>query len=325
MSTSKSLRAWPHVPWTLPTPTAWVVLVALLAVSALQAQDPTAAVRRKSHWVPPVNLRGQFQLQGVSNQCNTGGYNPNVLGIAYDGAAVSPDVYAIDLYADNGACPNYPAGTLNTDAVKAVHANGKKALCYVDIGTAEPYRPDYQDFVAFNKSCSKCLLGKKYDRNDPFLNLNNDKGQQTFLLKEMDKRLVKCQQAGFDGVYFDVTWEWQLGQGTTGWFISRDTQLTYNTALLHHAHNKGLAAGINYDLLQVADLVAHEDFHVDESCFAYSECGLLLPVTRANKPVLQIEYNSSASTVCAQEPGKYNFNTEFKQQSLYDYPWETCR
>ena len=167
-------------------PSRRVVLVALLAVSALHAQNSIAAARRKSHWVPPVNLHAQFQLQGVSNQGSTGGYNPNVFGTAYSGASVSPDIYAIDLYADNGACPNYPAGTLNTDAVKAIHANGKKAICYVDIGTAEPYRPDYRDFVNFNKSCGNYLLGKKYDSNDPFLNRNNNKGQRTFLLQKME-------------------------------------------------------------------------------------------------------------------------------------------
>lgn len=117
--------------------------------------------------MPPLEVRAQFQLQGVASPCGTGGYNSHVTGIAFNSTSVSPDVYAIDLYADNGACPNYAPGTPNSDAVKAIHAEGKKAICSVDIGTAEPYRPDYQDFVKFNKNCRGCLLGKKYDSNDP--------------------------------------------------------------------------------------------------------------------------------------------------------------
>ena len=88
---------------------------------------------------------------------------------------------------------------------------------------------------------------------------------------------------------------------------------------------RNLAAGINYDLLQVEDFVRHEDFHIDESCFLYSECDYLLPVVKAGKPVLQIEYFAKPEDVCTQEPYPYRFNTEFKDQNLYDYPWSSCR
>jgi len=194
----------------------------------------------------------------------------------------------------------------------------------VDIGSAEPYRPDFQRFVEFDKNCSGCLLGKTYDSGDPFFNLNNDRGQRDFLFGMMDQRLAKCQRAGFDGAYFDVTWEWQVGKRTTGWNISYETQLLYNIGLLNLAHMRNLAVGINYDLLQVKDLVRHEDFHIDESCFLFSECDYLLPVVNAGKPVLQIAYFSKPEDVCTEEPSPYRFNTEFKDQSLYDYPWSTC-
>jgi endo-alpha-1,4-polygalactosaminidase (GH114 family) len=141
----------------------------------------------------------------------------------------------------------------------------------------------------------------------------------------MEKRLDKCAAAGFDGVYFDVTWEWQVGKDVTGWNISYETQLLYNVAMLNMAHMHNLAAGINYDLLQIKDLVAQEDFHIDESCFDYNECDYLLPVTKAGKPVLQIEYFADPASVCSQQPKPYDFNTEFKNQDLFDHPWSTCR
>jgi hypothetical protein len=303
------------------------VCVSILSifVTAGFAQQDRRRDHNDSRWIPPANLRAQFQLQGVADHCSTGGYNTRVRGKAVDGSWVSPDAYFIDLYADNGVCPQYAEGTPNRDAVRSLHAAGKKAICYVDIGSAEPYRPDYQEFVNFDQQCKGCLLGKPYDSGDPFLNLNNNKGQRSFAFAEMNKRLDKCAEAGFDGVYFDVTWEWQVGKETTGWNISYETQLLYNISLLNLAHMHNLAAGINYDLLQIPDLVAAEDFHIDESCFDYSECDYLNPVTQAGKPVLQIEYFADPATVCQQQPKPYNFNTEFKNQDLFDYPWTTCR
>ena len=319
--------------WTFPLRSAAISVLALLSAQLMcsiradsqTSPRPVPDDSRSARWQPPQNLRAQFQLQGVESHCTTGGYNTRVRNKAFDGTVVSPDVHAIDLYADNGACPDYAPGTPNRDAVAAIHAGGKKAICYVDIGTAEPYRPDYEKFVAFDKKCSGCLLGKQYDSGDPFLNLNNDKGQREFLFAMMDKRLASCQHAGFDAAYFDVTWEWQVGKKTTGWNISDETQLLYNVGMLNLAHMRNLAAGINYDLLQVEDLVRHEDFHIDESCFLYSECDYLLPVVKAGKPVLQIEYFAKPEDVCTQEPYPYRFNTEFKDQNLYDYPWSSCR
>jgi hypothetical protein len=147
---------------------AFVLLAALIA--AAQTQPHSAATPlRAARWRPPLNLRAQFQLQGIPGSfCTTGGYHTNVRNHAFNGNIVSPDLYAIDLYADDGACPNYAPGIPNRDAVAAIHAQGKKAVCYVDIGSAEPYRPDYQKFVEFDKNCSGCLLGKTYDSGDPF-------------------------------------------------------------------------------------------------------------------------------------------------------------
>jgi hypothetical protein len=155
---------------------------------------------RSTRWLPPLSLRAQFQLQGVDSHCATGGYNPRVRNTAFDGRVVSPDVYAIDLYADNGACPNYPEGTPNRDAVQAIHIDRKKAVCYVDIGTAEPYRPDYDKFVAFDKKCSGCLLGRQYDSGDPFLNLNNS-GATNLLLGQNEVQEANVVNNGYSGQY----------------------------------------------------------------------------------------------------------------------------
>lgn len=175
----------------------------------------------------------------------------------------------------------------------------------------------------FNNSCGGCLIGNKaFGANEKWLNINNDKGQRDWLINEMSKRVAKCQLAGFDGVYFDEGWIWQVRN--SGWNIDANTQLLYNTAMLNVAHSYNLATAINYDLPQIATLLPYEDFHIDEQCFQYNECNTLLPVVQANKAVFQIEYKNDQSTVCPQEPGSYDWNTEFKNTSLYDYPWQTC-
>src|SRR5262245_64830259 len=75
---------------------ACMVFMALFAVSALPAKSQAIPSPRETHWIPPLDIRGQFQLQGVASHCSTGGYNPDVNGRAYDGASVAPDVYPID-------------------------------------------------------------------------------------------------------------------------------------------------------------------------------------------------------------------------------------
>lgn len=275
-------------------------------------------------WHPAGALRHQFQLQGVPGQfCATGGYNTEVSGPSFLGTTVTPDVYAIDLYADNGACSNYANGGLNTDAVRSIHAQGKKAIAYIDIGTWESYRPDAQLFVDFNQRCGGCLLGNENGYpGERWLNLNNNKGQRDFLFLVMATRVAKAKHAGFDAVYLDNADGYE---NDTGFAITSRTQLIYDTTLLNIAHVFGLAAGINYDLLQVRELEPYEEFHIDESCFEFSECYYLDPVRSANKPVLEIEYDTNPAEVCPLANDMTNFLTVFKSPDLFDYPWTPCR
>ncbi|HVO60426.1 MAG TPA: endo alpha-1,4 polygalactosaminidase [Terriglobales bacterium] len=276
-------------------------------------------------WHPTGALRHQFQLQGVPGQfCSTGGYNTDVSGLSFLGKTVAPKVYAIDLYADDGACPNYKRGTLNADAVNSLHAQGKRAIAYISIGAWESYRPDASKFKAFDRQCGGCLLGKGYfgSNDSRWLNLNNNHGQRDFLYRLMAARLLKAKNAGFDAVYYDIT---DGFNNDTGFHISARTQLLYNSTLLNMAHLAGLAAGLNYDILQVKELEPYEEFHIDESCWVFSECSYFDPVRRAHKPVFEIEYVSNPPDVCPAANKLSNFLTVFKSFDLYDVPWEPCR
>ena len=275
-------------------------------------------------WHPTGALRHQFQLQGVPNRfCSTGGYNTHVDGPSFLGDIVSPDVYAIDLYADDGACPNYKPGTLNTDAVKALHARGKRAIAYISIGAWESYRPDAAKFLAFDRRCGGCLLGNSYfgSEDSRWFNLNNNHGQRDFLYFMMAARILKAKRAGFDAVYYDITDGYR---NPTGFNISARTQLLYNSTLLNMAHLAGLAAGLNYAILQVKQLEPYEEFHIDESCWVFDECYYFDPLRQARKPVFEIEYVSNPADVCPAANQLSNFFTVFKSFDLLDFPWEPC-
>src|SRR6516162_4234230 len=85
-------------------------------------------------WVPAQGLRWQYQLQKT---VKVGLCSVPVSG----GPCVRPQVYDIDLYANDGV-------TLNRAAVTAIHAAHARAVCYVDAGTFENWRPDASAYPA---------------------------------------------------------------------------------------------------------------------------------------------------------------------------------
>ena len=99
--------------------------VVVLGAFALAPSQPAGA---SGPWVPGPGLVWQIQLQG---KVKTGLCVTPVAG----GACVTPQVYDIDLYAADGVTPD-------AAAVAAIHAAGAHAVCYVDAGTWEDWRPD---------------------------------------------------------------------------------------------------------------------------------------------------------------------------------------
>ncbi|HYZ90609.1 MAG TPA: endo alpha-1,4 polygalactosaminidase, partial [Myxococcales bacterium] len=96
-------------------------------------------------WQPPVGARWQYQLQGVGAYAATGGINVDITAVpAEGGPPVSPDVFDIDLYVDSAV--NGRNDEVNSSAVAAIHAKGAGAICYVDAGTWENWRPDASQY-----------------------------------------------------------------------------------------------------------------------------------------------------------------------------------
>ena len=282
-------------------------------------------------WKPAVNTRWQYQLQAARNAkgtaclyTSTGGINAGITGVPFTGgAAVAPSVFDIDFQTD----PFCTGGTItqeNGPAVNALHAQGAKAICYIDAGAAESFRPDYSAYQNFNNSCSGCLFGKPVGgfRNEFWLNINNDRGQRNFILSQVGNRLDRCVANHFDGVEMDVV---DAYSNRTGLTISADTQLLFNSALANLAHSKGLTVALKNDVEQVPDLVPYFDYAINEQCQQYNECTNYTTYFAAQgKAVFQVEYKLSTSKFCSQA-NSANRNAILKTYDLFDTPYTPCR
>ena len=162
------------------------------------------------------------------------------------------DVFDIDLYVDGQVSGN--DHTVNRAAVRAIHERGAHAVCYVSAGTAERFRPDYHEYVRFNRHHGHSLIGKPFSRrfpNEYWLNLKNGRGQRDFILRRVEARTRKCARARFDGIEYDVVDAYSQGREVTGWRITARHQLIFNRALARIAHRHGLSVALKNDLGQV--------------------------------------------------------------------------
>src|SRR5262249_42920699 len=313
-------------------------------VDAIVAAEPTAATCAIAEcpaplacdtmagacWQPPLQTRPPYQRQAAhppSGDCDfaaSGGIDTSISAVPFiGGAPVSPEVYDIDFLTDPVCAAGGSNDVDNTAGVNAIHTAGAKAICYVDAGTDEPFRPDHQDYVDFDTACGGCLFGKPVAgfREERWLNINDDRGQRTFILGKVDARIDRCKVDGFDAVEFDNV---EAYPNPTGLPISEATQLLFNTALANLAHAKGLTVGLKNDVAQVAEVLPYFDFAINEQCQEFNECATLDPFVGAGKPVFQVEYQAGAGTVCPAANGA-NRNAILKSVDLFDTPWTPCR
>ena len=61
--------------------------------------------------------------------------------------------------------------------------------------------------------------------------------------------------------------------------------------------------------------LAYFDWQLNEQCFQYNECDLLLPFIQAGKPVFGIEYQGDPASFCPQA-NSMNFDTLVKNLDL---------
>jgi endo-alpha-1,4-polygalactosaminidase (GH114 family) len=306
-------------------------MAGVLAMIALAAGGGTGATRP---WHPPAGARWQYQLESSDKSLkSTGGIDVNICQPpAGGGPCVRPQVFDIDLYEDGQVSGN--DHTVNTAAVNAIHRQGGHAVCYLSAGTTENFRPDYDKYVHFDRTHGHSLIGKPFSGrfpNEYWLNLNNNRGQRDFILRQLAARTRRCANAGFDAGEYDNVETYAQPTRVTGWHVSVHTQLIFNTALAKMAHSNGLSVGLKNDLGQVPRLEPKFDFAINEQCFQYHECTNnpspgYKAFLRDGKPVFQVEYRIPPSSFC-RDANRLGISSikKAKNFSLNAKPLTPCR
>jgi len=207
-------------------------------------------------WVPPRSLTWYWQLRDALNL--------NWPVAAYD----------ID-------------GMSNTAAtVAALHAQGKRVICYVNVGASESFRPDYALFPAAVKGTA---LGEEWP-GENWLDIRAPVVQSI-----MAARFQLCAERGFDAVEPD---NMDGYSNNNGFALTAADQLAYNRWVADAVHALGMAVFQKNDSDQVAALQPSFDGAITEQCNTSSDCAAFTPYLTAGKPVLNAEYGTD-TTFCA--------------------------
>jgi hypothetical protein len=279
-----------------PLAKAKLVLALLTTVGVFILVDRSSATA-SGPWVPVQGERWQYQLQG--------NVNTNLCVVPYGGGpCVRPQVYDVDLYANDGV-------TLNSAAVSVIHAEGGHAVCYVDAGTWEDWRPDASSYPADVLGLSNGWPGEKW----------LDIRATSVLLPIIDARVAKCAAAGFDAVEFDNVDGYT---NHTGFPLTAPEQLAFNTDLAAVAHEHGLSAGLKNDIGQLGELQGAFDFAINEQCAQYHECADYDSWTSLGKAVVEVEYRTPPAKFCPSATASGR-DAMRKSLSLNAKPWTPCR
>jgi hypothetical protein len=183
------------------------------------------------------------------------------------GALPTPDVYDID-------------GECNTAAtVAALHAQGSKAICYIDAGVYETYRNDAASFP-------KSVIGSAdHGWTDSFW---LDIRKISTLAPIMKARIADCGAKGFDAVEPD---EVDGYANASGFSLTAADQLAYNQAVAGWVHDAGMSVLLKGDVEQAVALQPYFDFTLNEECDIYGNCSPGLDAfSSAGKAVFIAEY-----------------------------------
>lgn len=211
------------------------------------------------------------------------------------------DLYDLDLFETSPAI------------IRKLQEEDRYLVCYISAGSWEDWRPDADRFPTQ-------VLGLNYSGwpGEKWLDIR----QIELLAPILRDRLDLCAARGFDGVEPDNIDGYT---NNTGFPLTYQDQLTFNTWLAQEAHARGLSIGLKNDPEQVLDLLAYYDWALTEDCFAEGWCEDLLPFIQAGKPVFAAEYTDTGlglADFCPQA-GELGFSAILKNRELDAYR-EAC-
>jgi hypothetical protein len=190
------------------------------------------------------------------------------------------------------------------DLVPSLHARGIYVVCYFSAGSYENYRTDTDDFP--DSVLGNTLAGWPDERWLDIRRIGT-------LAPIMRARMDRCRDDGFDAIDPDNVDGYT---NNTGFPLTAQDQLAYNTWLANEAHARGMSIALKNDGAQAAQLWSVYDFALNEQCFYYNECGYLTQYFVNNgKAAFVVEYNLETSTFCPQANNR-NFNALLKRLQL---------
>ncbi len=199
---------------------------------------------------------------------------------------------------------------VKASVVSALHADHRKVVCYVSVGSWENWRSDAGAFPKVVKGRSNGWPGEKW----------LDIRRLGILGPIMQARFDACASKGFDAIEFDNVDGYQ---NRTGFPLTAADQLRYNVWLANQAHARGLSAVLKNDLGQIGTLLPYFDFALNEQCHQYHECAKLSKFVDAGKAVFGVEYKLPRARFC---PSSNRANFNFLQKRLGLGPWRRpCR
>ncbi|KAG4439337.1 hypothetical protein IFR05_005149 [Cadophora sp. M221] len=218
---------------------------------------PTSTQAAGELWQPAAGSTWQIELSGV------------VTDTSYPA-----DVFDLDLF-------DTPQSTID-----ALHAAGKKVICYFSAGSFENWRPDKDDFQAADKGSPMEGWAGEWWLNTKTANVRSI----------MAARIDIAASKGCDAVDPDNVDGFGNANGVG---LTSADGVDFLNFLADTAHAKGLSIGLKNAASIVGEVLDKMQFHVNEQCLEYDECHLFKPFIDDGKPVFHIEYPESAPSIAA--------------------------
>lgn len=195
--------------------------------------------------------------------------------------------------------------------VAALQRSGRVAVCYLDVGSWESYRPDAKRFP-------RSVIGRRYEGfpDERWLDIAHFHRFAPILAR----RFRLCAHKGFDAVEPDNVAGFE---NRTGFPLTAAEQLRFNRWVAARVHALGMGVALKNDPLQVRTLLGRFDFAIVEQCFQYQECDSYEPFVRAGKGVFEAEYELEPGDYC-DAAASLDFSSIGKSYDLFALPWRPC-
>jgi hypothetical protein len=207
-------------------------------------------------------------------------------------------VYVVDLFETSSA------------DIEKLKSQGYNVICNFSAGSWEQSRPDQNEFPKESIGNTNGSPSERYlDVASPAV--------RSIMLRRLDLAHAK----GCLGVDFD---NMDGYANDTGFQISTESQIEFNSILAYAAHDRKLFAGFHNAPEIVSSLVNSFDFAYVEECFKYSECQKYSLFIENNKPTFVTEYTSYDGQLCSMAES-LGLSLAFQSKNLDGSIYRNCK